>query len=88
MHCVYDFCDGNSGAASIKYQPRYPDQRQRSRPVFVTVHCSLTKTDAFIPRAHVGHAGRNMQVKEEMLNAVHAKASEGAWNTSLRQQVG
>jgi hypothetical protein len=60
MHFGYGFCDGNSGAASTTYQPRYPDHKQPNRHVFVTVHCSLTKTGAFISPAHVGHARRNM----------------------------
>jgi hypothetical protein len=49
---------------------------------FVTVHCSLTKIRAFIPPAHVGHARRNVQDKEDMLNAVHANQSASTWNTS------
>jgi hypothetical protein len=75
VHFVYGFCDGNARAASTEYQCRYPDQTQPNRHVFVTVHCSLRKTGAFMPPTHVRHGRRNIQNKDEMLNAVHANPS-------------
>ena len=41
MHFVYGFCNGNSRAAVVEYQRRFPDRRIPSRRVFTRIYQTL-----------------------------------------------
>ena len=47
MHFVYGFCNGNSRAAVVEYQRRFPDRRIPNRRVFTRIHQTLRDNGCF-----------------------------------------
>ena len=47
MHFVYGFCKGNSRAAVVEYQRRFPDRRIPSRRVFTRIRQTLRDNGCF-----------------------------------------
>jgi hypothetical protein len=72
MHFIYGFHNGIARAASREYQCKYPGWKQPNRHLFAMVHCSVKKTDKFMPPPHVGCDRHNIQNDKKVLDAVHA----------------